>query len=261
MVTATFEDGTSATGNLLVGADGAKSIVRQHLLGPEQAALQQLPIIGCHAIQTFPADIARKVIAELHGQVFILTFNPARVCVFFVVHDIPDHSRPETWQWRPTITFRREGSHQLTDPAEIRKAWNEKSEQTAEPFRSALLSLPDDAVIWSERLAQWPTVAWDNKQGTVTLAGDAAHPMTYHRGQGLNNAVHDAANLGRALNDYRANGTPHTDALACYEAEVVKRGREAVLSSGQNSVMVHDWGQLMDSPLFRHGSAAAAAGT
>lgn len=69
----------------------------------------------------------------------------------------------------------------MTDPAEIRKAWNEKSEQTAEPFRSALLSLPDDAVIWSERLAQWPTVAWDNKQGTVTLAGDAAHPMTYRK--------------------------------------------------------------------------------
>lgn len=69
----------------------------------------------------------------------------------------------------------------MTDPAEVRKAWNEKSETLTEPFRSALLSLPDDAVIWCERLSQWPTVEWDNKQGSVTLAGDAAHPMTYRK--------------------------------------------------------------------------------
>ena len=98
-----------------------------------------------------------------------------------VVHDIPDRDRPETWTWRPTITFRSEGSHQMTDPAEIRKAWNEKSETLTEPFRSALLSLPDDAVIWCQRLSQWPTIGWDNKQGSVTLAGDAAHPMTYRK--------------------------------------------------------------------------------
>ena len=98
-----------------------------------------------------------------------------------VVHDIPDRERPETWIWRPTITFRSEGSDPLTDPAEIRKAWNEKSETLTEPFRSALLSLPDDAVIWCERLSQWPTIEWDNKNGSVTLAGDAAHPMTYRK--------------------------------------------------------------------------------
>lgn len=79
------------------------------------------------------------------------------------------------------MTFWREGSDQLTNAAEIRKAWNENSEKMAEPFRSALLSLPDDAVIWCERLSQWPTIGWDNKQGSVTLAGDAAHPMTYRK--------------------------------------------------------------------------------
>ena len=26
------------------------------------------------------------------------------------VHDIPDHERPETWEWRQTMTFEREGS-------------------------------------------------------------------------------------------------------------------------------------------------------
>lgn len=79
------------------------------------------------------------------------------------------------------MTFWREGSDQLTNVAEIRKVWNENSERMAEPFRSALLSLPNDAVIWCDRLSQWPTVAWDNKQGSVTLAGDAAHPMTYRK--------------------------------------------------------------------------------
>ena len=198
------------------------------------------------------------------------------------VHDIPDHERPETWTWIPTITFWREGSDQLTSAAEIRKVWNEKSEMMAEPFRSALLSLPEDAIIWSERLSQWPTIAWDNKQGSVTLAGDAAHPMTYRkqytipssfrakpffhqtnpknpaptdRGQGLNNAIHDAAYLGRALNEHCENGTPLTDVLASYEAEVVERGNEAVLSSGQNSVTMHDWEHLMESPMLKHGAA------
>lgn len=75
------------------------------------------------------------------------------------------------------------------------------------------------------------------------------------RGQGLNNAVHDAAYLGRALNDHCENGKPLTDVVAAYEAEVVERGNEAVLSSGGNSVMLHDWEQLMNSPLFQHGAA------
>ncbi len=83
------------------------------------------------------------------------------------------------------------------------------------------------------------------------------------RGQGLNNAIHDAAHLGRALsahcgtnsNHTSDNGQSLTDALSAYEAEVVERGREAVFSSGENSIMVHDWGQLMESLLFRHGAA------
>lgn len=254
-VTATFEDGSSATGNLLVGADGARSKVREYLLGPEKTALQPLPITGCRATLRLPADVARKMVDELRGQVFVLILNPARICVFFPVHEIPDHERPETWTWMPTMTFWREGTDQLTSAAEIRKAWDENSEKLAEPFRSALLSLPYDALIWCERLSQWPTVAWDNKQGSVTLAGDAAHPMTYHRGQGLNNAVHDAAYLCRALNEHCENGKPLTDVLASYEAEVVERGNEAVLSSGENSVMLHEWERLMESMLLRHGAA------
>ena len=52
-------------------------------------------------------------------------------------------------------------------------------QKLAEPFRSAYGSMPADAPIWFERLANWPTMAWDNRSGTVTLVGDAAHPMNF----------------------------------------------------------------------------------
>lgn len=41
--------------------------------------------------------------------------------------------------------------------------------------------------------------------------------------------------------------------MAAYETELVERGREAVISSGQNSMMVLDWEQLKNSPIFKQG--------
>ena len=54
--------------------------------------------------------------------------------------------------------------------------------------------------------------------------------------------------------------TPLSDAVAAYETELVERGREAVVSSGQNSMMVLDWAQLKNSPMFKQGPAGKANG-
>lgn len=48
----------------------------------------------------------------------------------------------------------------------------------AEPFRTAILSVPDDTLVTEIKLGDWPCLEWDNRGGSVTMAGDAAHAMT-----------------------------------------------------------------------------------
>lgn len=45
--------------------------------------------------------------------------------------------------------------------------------------------------------------------------------------------------------------------MRAYEDELVGRGHEAVVSSGQNSLMVHDWDRLMEAQIFRQGIVGA----
>jgi 2-polyprenyl-6-methoxyphenol hydroxylase-like FAD-dependent oxidoreductase len=74
------------------------------------------------------------------------------------------------------------------------------------------------------------------------------------RGQGLNNAIHDVATLAREL---KKQGTTSqsavASALAAYEQEVWQRGKEAVLSSYHNTISLHNWEMLLDSPLLTAG--------
>lgn len=97
------------------------------------------------------------------------------------VHDVPDPDKPETWQWMYSLTWPDKDSPTPAGREEIRKSWLFHAEKLAEPFRSAYLEIAPTATIWCDRLAEWRTEAWDNRNGRVTLAGDAAHPMTYRQ--------------------------------------------------------------------------------
>lgn len=80
------------------------------------------------------------------------------------------------------------------------------------------------------------------------------------RGQGLNNAILDATVLSRELVKLPDRSPAALrSAFAAYEQDVYHRGREAVESSNLNSLFIHNWEQLQDSPLFKMGLKKDAA--
>lgn len=55
-----------------------------------------------------------------------------------------------------------------------------RAEPLARPFRDMLRAIPRGTKAWyTPRMSYWPTRPWDNRGGRVTLAGDAAHSMTF----------------------------------------------------------------------------------
>lgn len=141
----------------------------------------------------------------------------------------------------------------------------------APPFRRLWAAIDDDAPAWANFLPYWPTQGWPNHpaRGKVTLAGDAAHPMTPHRGQGLNNAILDCRDLMHALADAMATsqddggggGDGNTTATTGWQAAAVQkyeeamwaRGHEAVVSNLENSLAVHRWESLAGAAVLRDG--------
>ena len=176
----------------------------------------------------------------------------------------------ETWEWLFHLTYPYNAEDAA--PENLREVWDKYSNDLGSPLREPFLAAPELSPLVCDRVGHWPTLQWDDWDGRVTLAGDAAHPMTYReqthmlacydanngmqfsdRGQGLNNAVHDAAYLGRALSAVCDDGKSLKQAITEYEKEIVERGHEAVVSSTENSLMLTDWAKFTNSPLFKHG--------
>lgn len=72
--TAVFEDGTSETGDLLIGADGGRSVVRDYLVGSSKSALADTPIVSTFAIAQLPAEAVEKF--RHFGNRMAIAFHP-----------------------------------------------------------------------------------------------------------------------------------------------------------------------------------------
>ena len=129
----------------------------------------------------------------------------------------------------------------------------QKASSLCEPFRSANLWMPEDTNISYDQIGYWIPTPWDTRDGRCTLAGDAAHPMTPHRGQGMNHAICDVANLVTTIKSLQVNQGNVAPSIEEYTQEVVRRGADEVIGSRKQAFMLTDWDKLMESPMMKHG--------
>lgn len=188
-----FEDGSSAEGDLLIGADGLHSKVRE-ITGAPPA--QPTGWCSWQGLITLPdvadKDVAMQIIGE-HGNVGLWPAGGNDVQWWFDLRWSPDFVRPE----RPIDMLRCNFT-----------GWSDMVDRV-------LATLTDDDLAASPFPHFRHPIPHSPRQGAVTLLGDAAHTMPPILAQGTNQALLDAMVLRKALSNC-SNGDL-SSALRWYE--------------------------------------------
>lgn len=257
-VIAHFSDGTAASGSLVIGADGGQSRVRRLLLG-DKAEPTPLPMTMNNFNVQYTAEQALFIRSHL-DRFTDYGVHPKGMFFLMAILSVPDPEDPSTWvfqlltSWPDRLRTLKEEEN--TSEGRL-KILRELTADFSEPRKSAIRWVKEGTHIPRDRFAIWSPVPWNHHEGRVTLAGDAAHAMTYHRGQGLNNCFNDAANLVAAIVKVRDGLLGMEEAMQTYVEEVVDRGVAEVELSRRQTMAVHDWGMFMESPLMKKGVGIA----
>jgi 2-polyprenyl-6-methoxyphenol hydroxylase-like FAD-dependent oxidoreductase len=186
---AQFEDGTTAEGDFLVGADGVRSRTREVILpnAPKPFYTGLLGVGGFVSASVIPMNLSDPTTVHM-------TFGPGG---FFGYGRCSKTENQEFLWWS---NLPREKEMTKTELAtlsteamrrellNVHNAWHE-------PIEAILTNTPTILKIAIHDLATLPT--WHHKH--IVLIGDAAHAMSPHAGQGVSVALEDAMYLAKLL--------------------------------------------------------------
>ena len=229
-----FNDGSIATGDIVVGADGASSRVREQLL-PDARRLET----GIFVLSgKFPLDGAAR--RETPSAVFkgpTLVMGPDGCFLFASAMEYPpdasrDYDSEEYVMWG--FSAHRDTLAPHVNVAELTgeqaRALALAQMKTWHPALCRLVERADPITMTSfDVKSAEPIEPWDT--GPVTLLGDAVHNMTPFRGMGANMALRDAAALREALVSISRGREDRMAALGTYEREMIEQGFAAVNAS------------------------------
>jgi salicylate hydroxylase len=235
-VRARFANGAHAEVEVLVGADGIHSTIRNRLFGP-----QEPHFTGCVAYRGLvPAGrldhLELEVTAQLWmgpGRHFIHYFVRDRRLLCFVAIVEQDTWTRESWTER---------GH-LADAQAAFAGWH--------PQVRTILDAADDAFL-TALFDRPPLERWS--VGRVTLLGDACHPMLPFIAQGAAQAIEDGATLTACLTQ---TGPDVPGGLRGYERLRLPRTSRLQALSAANKTRLH----LADGPQQQARDAQLATGS
>jgi 2-polyprenyl-6-methoxyphenol hydroxylase-like FAD-dependent oxidoreductase len=219
-VTLRFEDGSSATADAVVGADGVHSIVRDIVVGPDEpihkGRIAYRAVFAASLMGGFDIGPSRTKWWGTDRHIVIYYTTKAKSEVYFVT------SVPEPAEWVTRESWSAKG-----EVKELRAAYDGFHRDV----RNVLEACPDChkwAILEREPLSRW-------SEGRVVLLGDAAHPMTPYMAQGAATSIEDAAILARCLDAVK--GDDIEGAFRRYEAHRKPRTSVVQAISSANTWM------------------------
>ncbi|XVV15431.1 FAD-dependent oxidoreductase [Actinoplanes sp. CA-131856] len=234
-----FADGGTATGSVVVGADGVGSSLRAQLM--PDAAPANTAMAGLYGRSPLRLD-GRSVIPDAlrTSGVLAIADQPGRA-FFFTSMRFGEDPREAFARVAPG-TYAPIGDdyvmwglllRQEEVPPGVRGdllALRHLAARMSANFHPLIHRLVDtaelDATVLNPFAAGRRPQRWAVPR--ATLMGDAVHVMPPFGAHGGNTALRDAALLGSKLVEARANGTPVEEAIAEYQAEMVPYAFRAV---------------------------------
>jgi 2-polyprenyl-6-methoxyphenol hydroxylase-like FAD-dependent oxidoreductase len=216
-VTVRFANGTHASGDALIGADGLRSVVRDRVGVP--GALRYAGYTAWRGIAPF--ETAGLMAGETLGcgQRFGLAPIHGNRVYWYATDNVPEGERETPAEARARLT-------------ELFATWHQ-------PVPDLIRSTEAASILRNDIYDRDPVDRWGS--GRITLLGDAAHPMTPNLGQGACQAIEDALVLAHHL----AGGPAVELSLRSYESERRARTSAIVAASRRVGALFQHESQLL----------------
>ncbi|KAI8288340.1 Heavy metal tolerance protein [Colletotrichum sp. SAR11_57] len=197
-----LESGEEIVGDLVVGADGIKSVLRQAVIGKEAPAIPtglsayRLIIDSSELEQdkdfTSVIDPKESITTMIMGHDRRIIMGPARNgSIYSIVAMVPDDQMQENAEGKSWTT--------KGDPEKLRETF-----KVFPPWARAVFKNCTEVGLWQLRDLD-PLKTWH--KGRTIIIGDASHPMLPTQGQGASQSVEDAEALGAIFSDVKTKPT------------------------------------------------------